>query len=276
VYDLGDTVPLSITVRDATGANANATTITLTITLPDGTTTSPAVTNPPASTGQYVYNYPTVQAGRHVWWASTTGPATAYGPDVFDVRDRATAPLFGLADAKDHLNIAAAITTYDDELRGFVHAVTSIVEKIVGPVSRRAVVETHSGGSRVIILRRTPIISVTSVTESGTTLTSGDWSLPNPSSGVLYRSAGSGSYATLSWARGHANIVPTYEAGRIIIPEAILEAGKELMRINWRPQQGGNYSPFDTEEPGRVELGLFVPRSIDRRLALYALPPSVA
>lgn len=84
-YDFGATVPLAVNVFAADGVtSANADTITLTITLPDGTTTTPTVTNPPTVTGSYVYLYTQPpQAGRYVvYWdaggANTSAYATAF------------------------------------------------------------------------------------------------------------------------------------------------------------------------------------------------------
>jgi hypothetical protein len=50
-YDIGDSVSLAWDVKDSAGVLANATTVTLTVTLPDGTTATPAVTNPPTVDG---------------------------------------------------------------------------------------------------------------------------------------------------------------------------------------------------------------------------------
>ena len=43
-YDLGDPVPLAISIKDSAGVAANATLVTLTVTAPDGTATSATIT----------------------------------------------------------------------------------------------------------------------------------------------------------------------------------------------------------------------------------------
>ena len=48
-YDLGDVATLAVQIKDSTGTLANAGALAATITLPDGTTTTPTVSNP--STG---------------------------------------------------------------------------------------------------------------------------------------------------------------------------------------------------------------------------------
>ena len=53
--DLGDVVPLAVTVKDSSGTAANTTTVSCTITLPDLTTTTTSVTN--ATTGSYTATY---------------------------------------------------------------------------------------------------------------------------------------------------------------------------------------------------------------------------
>lgn len=76
-YDLGDPVALSVTIRDAAGALANAGAVTVTIVQPDGTTLSPAVSNP--STGSYATALAPTLTGRHVVrWIATGANASAF------------------------------------------------------------------------------------------------------------------------------------------------------------------------------------------------------
>ncbi|MFL6110555.1 MAG: hypothetical protein ACJ786_04280, partial [Catenulispora sp.] len=150
-FDLGDTARLTATCTDAGGTATNAVGAVLTIGLPDGTTVTPAVTNPPAATGQYSYDYVTTQAGRHsVRWVFTS-PACAY-TDVLDVRDAVPPLLFSLAAAKKKLGIPATSTGDDDELREFVEATTTAVEFFTGPVVPRTVTEITKGGTERMLL----------------------------------------------------------------------------------------------------------------------------
>lgn len=270
-YDLGAVVPLAVTVTDAAGDATDADTVTLAVTLPDGTAAAGiTVTNPPATTGQYSYDYTPTQAGRHTVRWTTTGPATAY-TDVFHVHAAGTAALISLAVAKAHLNIAAAVTTHDAELRDAILTASDVVEGIVGQVGRRTVVETHSGrGTPGLALRQTPALAVTEVTVNGTVVAADGYNLSD--AGVLYRVSG---YTDLSWPAGRNNITVTYTAGRTSTPPAVLDAVKELVRINFRPQLGGNYSPFDGAGGddlggGAVRLGFFVPNRIMTSLQRHA------
>ncbi|RKN38455.1 head-tail connector protein [Micromonospora endolithica] len=169
--------------------------------------------------------------------------------------------IVALAEAKKQLNIAADDTSQDDELQLYIEAVTEVVEQVVGPVAPRTVTEVHDGRTGPLVLRRPPVLSVTSVTEAGIVLTDG-WSTAG---GLLYRLGG-------RWAGGQGGVTVIYQAGRASTAAAIKLAAKELVMVNYRPQLGGDYSPFDTDSPdegvpGEVRLGFFVPNRVRDLLA---------
>ncbi len=279
-YDLGAVVPIAFTVRDAAGALTDATTVNLTVTLPDGTTANPSVGNPPTSTGLYGVDYVTSQPGRHVWRATTTGPTTAYG-DVFHVHTATSYALAGLDEVKAHLNIDAAVTTHDAELRDAILTASDVVEGICGSIARRTFVENHTGrGQPGLVLRHGPVISVTEVTENGSVLAVDQYAAVD---GVLYRASG---FYAQRWRAGFNNIGVTYVAGvdDQVVPPAALDSVKELVRINFRPQLGGDYaSPFAGDpgddydaSAGAIRLGFFVPNKIVALLRPYADPGGFA
>lgn len=83
MYDLGDTIPLAVEIRDADGLLADATTVTCTVTLPDHTSASVAVAHP--ATGRYAAPYTPSVAGRFiVRWVATGNNACAF-TDTFTV-----------------------------------------------------------------------------------------------------------------------------------------------------------------------------------------------
>ncbi|MFG1776617.1 hypothetical protein ACGFIG_09330 [Micromonospora sp. NPDC049048] len=282
MYDVGDTITLSATCRDAADQPANATTATLTVTRPDGTVDPQTPTNPPASAGLYRHAYVPTQHGRHlVRWVFTGGvPDQAY-PDVVNVADASWPAIVGLGEVKHHLNIDPDNTTHDEELRGFILSASEVVESIVGPVARRTIVETHSGrGESLLVLRQRPVLAVDSIVEDGVALPASDYSLS--SAGVLTRGYGGWPDA---WAWGVNNVVITYTVGRTAVGAAVLDGTKELIRINWRPQTGGNGSVFDQGrsddygqrgEPGEIRLGFFIPNTVMQRLQTDGRPPLVA
>lgn len=264
MHDLGDTVKLTAKSVDAAGNPANATTVATTVTLPDGTTASPSGSY--GATGTYTASYVPTQAGRHSWRMTFTGvvPDQAYG-DVFNVWPLAGLGIVGLAETKEHLNISLIDATYDEELRRAIAGASAVVEGIVGAVARRTVTEVFSGsGADKAYLGLVPVISITTVVEDGATLPAESYSL-HGSIGVLTRLQRRG------WPIGTNNISVTYVPGRTIVPDNILEGTKDLIRANFRPQLGGNRTPYDTvseprSEPGQLLRGYFVPNSVMERL----------
>lgn len=240
-FDLGDTARLTATCKDAGGTATNAVGATLTIGLPDGTTAAPAVTNPPATTGQYSYDYVTTQAGRHsVRWVFT-GPACAY-TDVIDVREAAPPLLFSLAAAKSKLDIPVTSTGDDEELREFIEATTQCVEYFVGPVTRRTVQQVVRGGGYSVVLHTHPVLSVTSVVGIQS------WQMPievgaldiDPDTGIVRRSD------VLPFWPGEYRF--TYIAGRAVLPANVSLAAKLILQHLWRTNFGAARGPSSSDD----------------------------
>lgn len=279
MLDVGDTKRLEFVARDPAGAPVEpAGVVVLTVTLPDGTTETPVVTNLP-ETGSFRVDYPISQYGRHVIRWTTTDPADSYA-DAFSAANPDWPAVVGLAEVKEHLNYDASDTSDDDELRGFILSASEVVADVVGAVARNELVETYSGGDRAILLRRRPVLAVTSVTIDGELVDAGDYTA-SPSGILAHRFS--------RWPHGFRNVEVTYTVGRVAGPASVINATKELIRINWRPQQGGNYSPFDggrgdefgqasmeASLQGEIRLGFFVPNTVMQRLMPHARGPHVA
>lgn len=244
-YDLSDSVPIAVDVKDATGALTNATTVTLTITLPDGTTTTPSVTNPPASTGQYRVTYVPVQVGRHAWRFVATGPNTAY-QDTFEVRETVSPALLSLADAKAHLKITT--TNSDDELREFLEAATEVIEQKIGPVVRRTETAQVCGGYWSIYLPKTQVLEVTAITlvsDGSSPVTLADLNI-------------NGHYGQLSMKTGAAFPVGllnvTYTVGRTYVKPSWTLAAKLIVEHLWETKLG-NLPSIQGDDRGYVVTG---------------------
>lgn len=256
-YDLSDSIPIAVDVKDAAGAPANATSVVLTITLPDGTTTTPAVTNPPTVTGQYRYTHTATVEGRHTWRFVTTSPNTAY-QDVFEIREAATPALLSLADAKAHLNITG--TSNDDELREYLEAITGIVEEYVGPIVRRTYTRRVMGGRSRIALPHRQVAAVTAVTLvwDGSSLDLTDLTIDTPS-GIIGRKAGwylpYGASLTSFW-----ELDVTYKVGRSYVQPNWTLAAKIILKHNWETQLGNlpSIQGEDLVDP-RLGTGYVVP-----------------
>jgi hypothetical protein len=239
-YDLGDVVPLGITITDSTGANANASAVTCTIYQPDGTTTTGSVTNP--STGLYNVDFSPTQVGRHaIRWVATGTNASAYS-DEFIVRDFTELGIVGLAEVKAHLNIPSTSTTDDEELRRFIDAGSDLAEGYVGQVLGRRTFtdELYDGGTEFIRIRNPKAISISSVYENDSLVSSTAYKLDYTGQ-RLYRIGSGTLYATNSygyWTGGFNNIKITYVAGYVNPPMSAKQGVLEIIRHLWTTQRG--------------------------------------
>lgn len=150
-----------------------------------------------------------------------------------------------LAECKTHLNITDSSS--DTELGGFISGATAVVERYVGAVVNRAVVETFDGGVSRLSLSHLPVSSVTSVVDDGATLAAGDY-VVSPDSGVLSRVAGSGLSAFLV---GVQSVVVTYVAGRVASTAAVAAAYPDfrlaaliIIQHMWETQRPAAAGPF--------------------------------
>ena len=239
-YDLGDVVPLGITITDSTGANANASAVTCTVYLPDGTSASVSVTNP--STGLYNADYVPSQVGRHaVKWVATGTNASAYS-DEFSVRDFSELGIVGLDEVKQYLNIPLTITADDEEIRRIIDAASDLAESYVGQVLGRRTFtdELYDGGAEFIRIRNPKAISITSVTENGMAVSASNYVLDYTGQ-RLYRIGSGTLYATNSygyWTQGMNNVSITYVAGYVNPPMSAKQGVLEIIRHLWQTQRG--------------------------------------
>ncbi|GAA4221532.1 hypothetical protein FHR32_005128 [Streptosporangium album] len=230
-HDLGDLVPLSVTVADSDGNPANAGQVNLTITLPDGTTSAVGPITP-TTTGVYDHDYLTVQAGRHhVRWVATGANASAF-TDAFDVQSADDGDFISLADAKDHLQKSG--TGDDGQLRFFISAACQMIADRMGQVSPAAATHDVTQRGDTIVLPRRPVIAVTSVQR----LPSADLIPPaDGSAGVAgwYLDGSEGVLRFTSRFAGRVRV--TYRAGRNPLPSNFRLAALELVAHLWRGSQ---------------------------------------
>ena len=238
-FDLGDTVPLTFSVVDADGAPTNADTVTLTITLPDDTTTSPTVENPPTTVGLYLCDYEPAQSGRYLVRWTATDPDVAY-TDQVDVRSAAPPLIVSLADAKRHIGKDPADTVDDDELREHIEATTGLVEDIRGEaVVRRTVVEDIDVGrpTAAVALATSPVISLTSVASVDGSTTWNVADLHVAGHGIVIAQSGQALFGLVRF---------TYVAGYTVIPANFVLAAKIIIQHVWETQQRPSLSPRGT------------------------------
>lgn len=240
VYDLGDVVALGVTITNTAGEPANATTVVATITAPDGTTSTPSVTN--SGTGLYDVSFTPTTSGRYlIRWVATGTNASAYQDD-FTVRDGTHLSIVSLDEVKAHLNIPATNTDLDEELRRFVDAASDLAENYVGCVLGRQVFtdELYDGNTDIIRLRNPRALSITSIYESGTLLTESNYAVDPTGQRISRITTGSiaGPNYFGIWAPGANNIKISYVAGFINPPAAARQGVLEIVRHLWQTQRG--------------------------------------
>ena len=233
MFDLGDTWTLTATARLA-GTPTDAQTVVLTVTLPDGTTATPSATD--TGVGTYSATYTPASAGRYTarWLFTFAGGATDAYAHAIDVV-AAGGGLFSLDDAKAHLDITT--TADDDELRTWIGAATRVVERLAGPCVRQSVSQRVVDGWEWWLTKR-PVLSVTSVTavRTGGTAVDTDDLVVDAATGRVERADGA------YFSGGPWTVV--YVAGRQVVPDNVLGAGKVILKHLWETQRGGQAGGF--------------------------------
>ena len=251
IYDVGDKVTLSTTVKDDSGTLTNAT-MAIAVTKPDGTSASPsAPTNP--STGVYKSTVTVDQAGTwtYVWTASVQ--VTAVEPGQFTVRAQQTY-VASLEELKAQLR--RTDDADDLALRSYLASATRYVEKrLGGPVSVQTFTERHFVTGPTLVPRKRPLVSVTSITpDFGTVLSSSAYTADTGVNQVTF-------YYGI-WPTWHTLV---YTAGYAQVPENAKLAGLIVAQHLWETQNGfaGRRNADDFVQTG---LGFAVPRRAEQLL----------
>lgn len=178
----------------------------------------------------------------------------------------ASTEFISLTEVKAHANVPATATAHNDELNLFRGAAEEAVQGIIGPVLHRTVTESVHASRGVVLLRYSPVVSVTSLTASGTAVT---YTL-DVAAGVLRD------------VNTYGKLDVTYVAGRTVVPDSVRVAGLIIAAHLWETQKGnapssGGALP-DTGEDGFPGFGMAysIPNRARDLLMPYALPPAVA
>ncbi|MGZ6788378.1 MAG: hypothetical protein ACXVGQ_00340 [Mycobacteriaceae bacterium] len=285
MIDLGDPVVLTFTVTDTSGAPANATSAVVTVTLPDGSTSTPAVTNP--QTGTYKATYVTTQAGHHKVSCVATGTNASSQSDVFEVAPLDPGLILGLSQARTAIGQAAA-TVKDEDLRLYITAAAPIMEDLIGPITSRTCDEWHDGGVMQVKTLYAPLLSVTTVVESYGNFTRTLSAQPldgagfdaygytvDLTTGLIARRA-SGQIA--AFPPGRQNVHVVYKAGRTTLAGNHLLAARRLIRHLYQSEQQGGRNNMSTPEAptGYTPSGYAVPRAVIELCADSARIPGIA
>ena len=258
-YEVGTPYRSVLSVVDDTGNPVNAASAVLTVTLPDGTTATPSVAND--STGEYHADYTFTQEGLHIFSWVTTGPGTAQtdyiNADIFR-------SVIGLTEAKNFVNFGNGGS--EDILKQIMAAATELAENIVGSCVQRTLTNIRIPGNTksAIRLPGAPVPTDSSVTSIASIYTGGpSWTQANgdfivsPESGVV-QLAGLFPFFFGPWKA-------TYTVGRLVIPQSIQLAVKEIIYDMWSTQR-----PYGADE---MEPGPEATARFEQMVASYSIPP---
>jgi hypothetical protein len=183
-------------------------------------------------------------------------------------------PLLTLDNAKAQLKITSH--AQDLELAVYVAATIEVIERYVGPVDPRTVTETQDismSGASVLVLRTTPVVSVTSI-------------VPILGGGTPYDVAGldldgeTGIVRRINRGRFYGPLRNEYIAGRATVPASMDLAGRMLLQHLWTTKQGPGRPARGGADDVAVEttrgFGYAVPNRVLQLLEEYRLPPGVA
>lgn len=198
-----------------------------------------------------------------------------------------------MADTLDLVSLGAAqdaIGVTDERtgiLANYITTVSRHIDDLCGPVVKRTVTaELHHGGLTALILRKAPVISVTTVTENGTAVAAAGYHL-DADAGLLERLGSN--YSSWYWQPGRWNISVTYEAGRYDdtgdVDPVFREAAIMAIHGLWNNEQalggtstfGPGYGGLDINTDVPIGLSYILPRPAYMLLRPYlARRPGVA
>jgi hypothetical protein len=255
--EIGDTVPFSLTTRNAAKVATDVVSAVLVITKPDGTTSSPTVGHVAAS-GLYTASFVPTLAGPHPYtWTATDPVNGGTFTDSILVED-GYVPFVSLDEQLRFMRATSVITDPDDveTLRGFIRVACEAVELDLGRyISPQTVTRTFDGGVTALVLKG-PIMSITTVSDGGSTLTT-DQYVADTSAGIVYRG---GSNSPRWFTTGRQTVAITYRAGTTR-PSPV--ARKVAMNGAMRMWQGSQQMPHpeldDLDAETQVRAGVLTP-----------------
>lgn len=251
---LGETYTDRVEVFDVDGDPGSAGSVTATITKPDGSTATPTINE--SSPGKYDIDYLTVNVGRHEMIVTATGGVLGLIVRklfrVFYVDPVSQGWLVSLAEAKEYLNILPDKTVNDMELGHFIAVASEFVEARTQSWHSQTLTERYvfpqPCRENVLILRTSPVQSVTSVTENG---------IVTPSTQYAINSVGNYIWRTSGWWSTPVDVVYTVgspaSTGPSVMPSRVRHAVLVVLKHLWSTQRGAltvsRQGPDDVYDP---------------------------
>lgn len=201
----------------------------------------------------------------------------------------ATYDLLTIGEARDALGLDPQDTTNQTLLAAYITAISSRLDDACGPIVQRTITgETYSGGRHTIWLKKTPVVSITSVTEyedlTPTTLSVRS-NTSHPSNGYMFDQT-MGTISRFSSALpdyfepGIHNIAVTYVAGRYTTTNTVSElfkiaAGAFLSHV-WKMNQGMGTQTFGEYDVSTQIVTFALPKRVLDLLGNEVLAPGFA
>lgn len=170
-----------------------------------------------------------------------------------------------LPEAKLHLNIAAATTTYDDELTATIAAAEAVITQRVGPLEPTTITTRITAAGSELALPVTPVISLTTVTNSGGSSLDAGLFFTDPDAGLVTYLSGT--------AFGSTAYTVVYQAGRATCPPDLLLAVKELVRHLWESQRSAARFPGMGDDEPAPAAGYLLPYRVQELIAPHVQIP---
>lgn len=251
---LGDTLRFSADVYDKPvedgGVLTTAASAALVISKPDGSVVTPAPTVPaPTSPGKYLFDYVTTVGGltgtyRGAWLFTFAGGATSAYQESFEV----SASLVTLDEVTAHLRAQGVLTKAADleQLEWLAAVATDAVER---DLSRALVQRTRVDlfdveCQRTIVLRRAPVLTVSSVKIGTTTLTGGegvDWTT-DKAAGLLHRGSAT---SCARWPEGRQYVEVTSTVGEVNPSPTARKVALNAVERMWQTSQQAGHPLID-------------------------------
>ena len=185
-----------------------------------------------------------------------------------------------VSQAKEFLNITN--TTSDSELQLFVTAASEMWANRGGPVGSQTFDEWYDGGEPMVVVRSTPIITVTSVTVSlgaftytlqehatGTSGYAWAYTVDKRTGTFIRRSAG----VAIPFENGYRNVHIQYTSGYGTVPSDVQLAVLLLIKHMWTTQRGIGKRPAMGGMEDDVRSATYVwPNKVEEILANYKIP----
>lgn len=185
-----------------------------------------------------------------------------------------------LEDVKAQLNITSG--TSDVELLGYIDAACDVVEQWAGVVESRTVTEfvdmlgysqatfidplgRSSLGTRTMVLRHRPVISIQAITSSPSGLTFDPlWFNVDSVTGIVRRTDGSTFFGQM---------IVTYTAGYVVAPGWAVLAAKIIAQHLWRTQRV--HRGMGEDPALAAGVGYLIPNQAAALLEPHRQPPAV-